>query len=1076
MNPVLPTVDNAAHVALAHRLAMLDSILTAISAAPDLTSLLDVTLDTVLEVRGVDGGGVWLSDDPVAGLRLAVHRGVSKKLAASFAADPGETIRILASDPNAAVIVNNLSHGDHRPEVKQEGIRAYVGIPLHVRGQVVGAMVALSRTTTDFGAADLDLLVSIGRQIGIAVERMRLLDRERRRARQLETVNEVGRRLGAMLTRERLLPEITTYVCEHLGYDALNILLLDQEGHELVLDAASGLGNEALVGMRVSVNDLQSITGWVATNGQPLVVNDVRGDPRHFRTVAGALAELAVPIQVGGRMLGVLDAQAARVNAFHDADINVLETLAAQVAVALDNARLYADTRRSLKRTRAFQQVATALTASLELRTTLEYALDAAMSVFDADRAALYLADAETGLLNFAAARNLSAEYMAAVNDYYGRADAPRAIEVERSIYVEDARSAALVPQLRAASRREGFRSQLFLPLRHSGRMLGTFVLYHDHVRRYTDEETAQAQTFADQAAVAIQHARLYEDMQRSLRRTRAFQEVATAISGSLDLQPTLERALDLAMGVFEADRAALFLGAPESTGGSDADVTAGMRCVAWRNLSVEYLTRVRDYYAEPRASQPALTRDRIIYIEDAQTSPALGPLSDAIRREGFRSLLFLPLRGGADYLGSLVLYHDGVRRYRADDMALAQTFADQAGVAIEHARLFEAERRAREQASTILDVTRTVTSSLRLDDVLRNAAGCIAVSLQQRYCGIWMLSDDGAELRPVCAIADPPDAAAGAAFNLLTPVRVADFPRLDALLRTDQPAVVRDLDDLSASEQAMQRVIGFSAYIDIPLVAADRTIGFAAVPLFGPDLSIAPDRLEVAAAIGRSVALAAENARLYEQSRRLAVSEERNRLARELHDSVVHSLFSMSLIAQALPRILDRDVTRARERIDRLSELSRNALAEMRALIFELRPAALEDEGLASALARHVAAFEAREGIRVELAVEGDRRLPAAVEEAVFRVAQEALNNVAKHAGAGHVAVRIAAGNSDIVLSVTDDGAGFDPARPRTGGGRTLGMTSMRERGALLGGECVVESTPGAGTTVRLRLPLDAV
>jgi signal transduction histidine kinase len=201
-------------------------------------------------------------------------------------------------------------------------------------------------------------------------------------------------------------------------------------------------------------------------------------------------------------------------------------------------------------------------------------------------------------------------------------------------------------------------------------------------------------------------------------------------------------------------------------------------------------------------------------------------------------------------------------------------------------------------------------------------------------------------------------------------------------------------------------------------------------------------------------------------------VSEERNRLARELHDSVTQSLFSMTLISQALPRILEKDVEQARERIDRLNELGRNALAEMRALIFELRPAALEDEGLATALRKHTAGFQARDGIAVELHIEGERRLPAALEEGIFRVTQEALNNVAKHARARQATVRLVIEDSHVELTVSDDGVGFSSPSPRAGR-RTLGLTSMQERAALLGGTCTVQSDPGQGTTVRFRVPV---
>jgi signal transduction histidine kinase len=221
--------------------------------------------------------------------------------------------------------------------------------------------------------------------------------------------------------------------------------------------------------------------------------------------------------------------------------------------------------------------------------------------------------------------------------------------------------------------------------------------------------------------------------------------------------------------------------------------------------------------------------------------------------------------------------------------------------------------------------------------------------------------------------------------------------------------------------------------------------------------------------------AIAIEHARLFEDTRRLAVVEERNRLARELHDSVTQSLFSMSLMTQALPRLFDQNPARARERVERLSELARGALAEMRSLIFELRPAALEEEGLVSALSKYIAAFESREGVRVTVQVTGERRLPIEQEETLYRIAQEALNNISKHARAASVIISLRFADGDTSLTVKDDGVGFEPSAAAHGR-RGFGMTSMHDRAALLGGEVHVDSAPGEGTTVTVWLPREPV
>ena len=219
-------------------------------------------------------------------------------------------------------------------------------------------------------------------------------------------------------------------------------------------------------------------------------------------------------------------------------------------------------------------------------------------------------------------------------------------------------------------------------------------------------------------------------------------------------------------------------------------------------------------------------------------------------------------------------------------------------------------------------------------------------------------------------------------------------------------------------------------------------------------------------------VAVAIENARLFETGQQLAVPEERNRLARELHDSVTQELFSMTMIAGALPALMERKPELAKERVERLHELARGALAEMRALLFALRPAALAEEGLVSALSKHAAAIQSREGIAVHLDIEGAGRLPQPCEEALYRVFQEALNNVVKHARAANVWVRLALGRGETSLSVRDDGVGL-PASPEPNAPQTMGLASMRERVAALGGVFSIVSAPGAGTTVEVTVPI---
>jgi len=200
-------------------------------------------------------------------------------------------------------------------------------------------------------------------------------------------------------------------------------------------------------------------------------------------------------------------------------------------------------------------------------------------------------------------------------------------------------------------------------------------------------------------------------------------------------------------------------------------------------------------------------------------------------------------------------------------------------------------------------------------------------------------------------------------------------------------------------------------------------------------------------------------------------VVEERQRLGRELHDSVTQALYSVTLYAQAAHMAMSAGKQdEAMENLEELRNMARDAMVDMRMLVFELHPPRLEQEGLAAALQARLGSVETRAGLQTEIHVQGEeRRLPLSVEEELYWIAQEALNNVVKHAQAKKVTVHLRFDEKDVCLEVRDDGVGFDPAKARHGGG--LGLRSMEERAARVGGKLTVKSRPEEGTYVRVEV-----
>jgi signal transduction histidine kinase len=206
-------------------------------------------------------------------------------------------------------------------------------------------------------------------------------------------------------------------------------------------------------------------------------------------------------------------------------------------------------------------------------------------------------------------------------------------------------------------------------------------------------------------------------------------------------------------------------------------------------------------------------------------------------------------------------------------------------------------------------------------------------------------------------------------------------------------------------------------------------------------------------------------------QAEELAIMKERNRLARDLHDSVTQALYSQTLYAEAAARQLtDGDIREASSHVREMRQTAQQALQEMRLLIFELRPPALQEAGLVSALQTRLESVEGRVGLKTDLRVQGDIRLSSKVEEGIYWICQEALNNVLKHASAQEVSITLRQDENQFSLQIVDDGVGFDPVNGHPPG---MGLRGMSERAEQVSGQMTVTSEPGAGVCLRVEVPL---
>jgi signal transduction histidine kinase len=282
-------------------------------------------------------------------------------------------------------------------------------------------------------------------------------------------------------------------------------------------------------------------------------------------------------------------------------------------------------------------------------------------------------------------------------------------------------------------------------------------------------------------------------------------------------------------------------------------------------------------------------------------------------------------------------------------------------------------------------------------------------------------------------------------------------------VVREGQPVSTVDL----AEEESggMTRSGRYRSVLAVPLNVKGEVYGSICLYYRSPR-SFSLEERELAVAFADQAALAIENARLREQVERSAVAAERNRLARDLHDAVTQTLFSTSLIAEVLPRLWSRNREEGERRLNELRELTRGALAEMRALLLELRPSALHDSNLADLLQQLAEAVTGRARLPVTVTTQGEGTLPSDVKVALYRIAQEALNNVAKHSHAGRSQVKLIYADKRVTLQIEDNGRGFEVDKAPTS---HLGLGIMRERAEAVGAQLSIESEPGTGTRIQV-------
>ncbi len=595
----------------------------------------------------------------------------------------------------------------------------------------------------------------------------------------------------------------------------------------------------------------------------------------------------------------------------------------------------------------------------------------------------------------------------------------------------------------------------LLMPLHDNGRVAGILDVSLDATERVLAEQQLQTAYHTLEQRV---EARTTE-LQRRADEVQTLFNVQQAINSRLDPDTVLQMIADEARRLTDTEMAAVYL-----RYGDEFEITV---------VSGQVSQEIVGYRlpVENTAAGLAVRQLQPILVADASDADQVH--HDLVERIGAHSFIIVPLLSGQEAVGTITVANKRSAPLGPDDERVLVMMASGAVIALENARLYRDQNKRREIAEGLRDVLRVLNSNQPLAETLDTIIMQASQLMEAQISLLYRLDTARQHMFIEAQHGLPPEVAQISGFPLV-------YSPVDEMILARQP--VASLIDHTVVRQTLPGVDPavmrswhshvtdrHDAFLAIPLVVRDEVYGRLTF-YYARARTFSQEDIDQAMLFGDQAALAIENARLRDNAEQMAVVAERNRLARELHDAVTQTLFSASLIADVLPRIWERSPETGQARLEELRELTRGALAEMRTLLLELRPATLTESSLDELLQQLAAAVIGRSRVQVAVQIAGEdkRPLPPDLQVALYRIAQEALNNVVKHAGATQVTVTLRFLPACVELVVADNGRGFNPDTISV---HSLGLGIMRERAAKIGADLHIDSQVGAGTTLTVHV-----
>ncbi len=605
---------------------------------------------------------------------------------------------------------------------------SWLGVPLVAADKLVGVMAIQDYKEENlYGQEDQTLLSTIAAQVANTLENLRLLEETRRQAQEMQVINQVGQTATSVHDPEEVLRQLVDAAKTRLGHYFVSIALI--EDGKLVFRHGSPIGDSDIrltdVDFAVDLQDGQGLIAEAARSGQPVLVDNVLDDPRYLpiEGLPNTRSELAVPIKVKGRIIGTLDVQSRRTSAYDNTDLALLQALASQAGVAIENARLHQETQLALTRTRlqaerlaSLNELSEELNRAVGLNQVLDIAAGKAAELFEADRTRVTMLTCDGEGFEISALRGLDAD--SPVGSVLPANEGPMARSVQEHRLVIDAGQQSADPQ--------GIRSCMAAPLITAEGAVGTLDVGKAQARAYGQHDGEVLLQMAALLSSAIENKRLLAEAQRRVNEMTMLSNLSQALADaplqSEEIAAIVCRQFVDEMGISEAS---ISLVDPAS-GRLNILADIVVEGTEYQSEHTPESFHLDDYPATARVLQTL--RPEIVHASDPNADPAELAYMEKYEKE---TLAILPLASKGQAMGVIELEEaNQEHHFSPEEISLAATMASQAAVALENARLFQQSEDFAEEQSTLRRITEAVSRSLEMQELLDTALGVTLTSL----------------------------------------------------------------------------------------------------------------------------------------------------------------------------------------------------------------------------------------------------------------------------------------------------------------------------------------------------------